>query len=57
MPFTRAIDKQMNVWAASSAMAMAERAGGALRSECIWLQFWVELPTAADAAQLSRISQ
>ena len=52
MPFTRAIEKQMKVL--GSVKCNGE--GGTsyevlLRSECVWLQFWVELPTAADAAK------
>ena len=28
---------------------------GRLHSECVWIQFWAELPTAADVAALSRL--
>jgi putative ABC transport system permease protein len=50
IPFTRAIDRKMNVLGS----VQCNGDGGAsfelrLRSECIWLQFWAELPTAADA--------
>ncbi len=50
MPFTRAIDKQMKVLGS----IQCNGDGGTafemlLRSECIWLQFWAELPTTADA--------
>jgi putative ABC transport system permease protein len=50
LPFTHAIDKQ--IVATGSNQCIADVAPGweaHLRSECIWLQFWAELPTAADA--------
>lgn len=52
MPFTRAIDGQMSGWGNNSCSGDAGQPGweGRLRSECVWLQFWAELPTAADAA-------
>ncbi len=56
MPFTRAIDKQMKVL--GSIKCNGDGRNGyevLLRSECVWLQFWVELPTAADAAEVPRI--
>jgi putative ABC transport system permease protein len=50
MPFTRAIEKQMKV---QGSIQCNGDSGvgfeGLLKSECIWLQFWVELPTSADA--------
>jgi putative ABC transport system permease protein len=50
MPYTRAIEKQMNVLGSiqcngDGTTDFASR----LRSECIWLQYWVELPTTSDA--------
>jgi putative ABC transport system permease protein len=50
MPFTRAIDKHMRTagrtqWNGDVYPGWE----GRLRSDCIWLQFWVELPTDADA--------
>jgi putative ABC transport system permease protein len=50
LPFTRAIDGQMPSWGNNNCggQAMASGWEGRLRSECIWLQFWAELPTAAD---------
>ncbi|HEY0745303.1 MAG TPA: ABC transporter permease [Steroidobacteraceae bacterium] len=49
VPFTRAIDKHMgNV---GSTQCNGDVDGGweaRLRSDCVWLQFWVELPTQAD---------
>jgi putative ABC transport system permease protein len=50
LPFTRAIDGQMASWGNNNCggQAMASGWEGRLRSECIWLQFWAELPTAAD---------
>jgi putative ABC transport system permease protein len=50
MPFTRAIDKQMKVLGSIQCNGDGTTAfDGLLRSECIWLQFWAELPTAAEA--------
>jgi putative ABC transport system permease protein len=50
MPFTRAIEGQMTTWGNSNCAGLGEAGWeGRLRSECIWLQFWAELPTAADA--------
>jgi putative ABC transport system permease protein len=52
IPFTRAIDQQLPSWGnnnCSGDTVPAPGWEGRLRSECIWLQFWAELPTAADA--------
>jgi putative ABC transport system permease protein len=51
LPFTRAIDSQMQSWGNNNCNGVAGDPGweGRLRSECVWLQFWAELPTAADA--------
>jgi putative ABC transport system permease protein len=50
LPFTRAIDSQMQSWGNNNCSGNASEPGweGRLRSECVWLQFWAELPTAAD---------
>jgi putative ABC transport system permease protein len=50
MPFTRAIDGQMGSWGNNNCSGNSGEPGweGRLRSECVWLQFWAELPTAAD---------
>jgi putative ABC transport system permease protein len=50
LPFTRAIDSQMQSWGNNNCNGNAGEPGweGRLRSECVWLQFWAELPTAAD---------
>jgi putative ABC transport system permease protein len=51
LPFTRAIEAQMQVWGSLSCKATpVDGWDGVLQSECIWTQFWVELPTAADVA-------
>jgi putative ABC transport system permease protein len=52
IPFTRAIDGQMPSWGNNNCSGQAGEPGweGRLRSECVWQQFWVELPTAADVA-------
>jgi putative ABC transport system permease protein len=52
LPFTRAIDKQMQ-WSGIFSCPRDSPLGWEeiLRSECIWVGFWAELPTAADAAK------
>jgi putative ABC transport system permease protein len=50
IPFTRAIDQQLTSWGSfNCAGDSAPGWEGGLHSECIWIQFWAELPTAADA--------
>jgi putative ABC transport system permease protein len=51
MPFTRAIENQMSSWGNNNCAGEIGAPGweGRLHSECVWLQFWAELPTAADA--------
>jgi putative ABC transport system permease protein len=50
LPFTRAIDGQMPSWGNNNCNGDAGQPGweGRLRSECVWMQFWAELPTSAD---------
>jgi putative ABC transport system permease protein len=50
LPFTRAIDREMASWGNNNCNATIGEPGwaGRLRSECIWLQFWAELPTPAE---------
>jgi putative ABC transport system permease protein len=50
MPFTRAIEGQMPSWGNNNCGGDVREPGweGRLRSECVWQQFWVELPTPAD---------
>jgi putative ABC transport system permease protein len=50
LPFTRAIDSQMQSWGNNNCNGEGGEPGweGRLHSECVWLQFWAELPTAAD---------
>jgi putative ABC transport system permease protein len=52
VPFTRAIDGQMPSWGNNNCSGNIGEPGweGRLHSECVWIQFWAELPTAADAA-------
>jgi putative ABC transport system permease protein len=52
IPFTRAIDGQMQSWGNNNCNNDVGEPGweGHLRSECVWMQFWAELPTAADVA-------
>jgi putative ABC transport system permease protein len=50
VPFTRGIEKQWQAIGSTSCNSdVIPGYAGLLRSECVWLQFWVELPTAADA--------
>jgi putative ABC transport system permease protein len=52
IPFSRAIKAQAP---ATSGMSCQETTNasfeGRLRSECLWIQLWVELPSAADVVQ------
>jgi putative ABC transport system permease protein len=52
LPFTRAIEAQMPSWGNDNCSSASRDPGweGLLRSECVWLQYWAELPTPADAA-------
>lgn len=49
MPFTRAIENRMSTWGNNNCAGEVGDPGweGRLHSECIWIQYWVELPTAA----------
>jgi putative ABC transport system permease protein len=53
VPFNRAIEGQMDPWGNYNCPVDAGDPGweGRLHSECLWIQFWVELPTAADAGR------
>jgi putative ABC transport system permease protein len=52
LPLTRAIDGQMPVWGNNNCSGdVGEGWEGHLHSECVWLQFWAELPTPADEAR------
>jgi len=50
MPFTRAIQGEMSSWGNNNCAGDIGDTGwqGRLHSECIWIQYWVELPTADD---------
>jgi putative ABC transport system permease protein len=52
VPFTRAIEGQMPSWGNNNCSGDPGQPGweGHLHSECVWMQFWAELPTAADVA-------
>ena len=56
IPFTRAIKAQAP---ATSGMSCQETTDATfevrLRSECLWIQLWVELPTAADIAKYRNV--
>ncbi len=49
LPFSRAIDRQQPIWGNNQCAAAPPDPGwdGHLRSECVWVQFWAELPDAA----------
>ncbi|HEX4050236.1 MAG TPA: ABC transporter permease [Steroidobacteraceae bacterium] len=52
VPFTRAVDQHKFTGESDNCgggTPVASGWNGLLRSECVWLQFWVQLPTAADA--------
>ena len=53
LPFTRAIDGEFPIWGNDNCAGSDRGSGftGHLRSECVWLQFWAELPDAAAAAR------
>jgi putative ABC transport system permease protein len=52
MPFSHAIDSHMMMWGNFNCPGdMGEGWEGRLHSECVWLQYWAELPTAEDAAR------
>jgi putative ABC transport system permease protein len=53
IPFSRAIESHMESWESSNCAGDTGAPGwdGYLRSECVWIQFWVELPAAADVAR------
>jgi putative ABC transport system permease protein len=49
LPFSRAIDKHMvNIGSTQCNDDADPGWEGRLKSDCVWLQFWVELPTATD---------
>ena len=48
VPFTNVVDRQHESWGGTNCPSQAPADWkGLLASECAWLQFWVELPTAA----------
>jgi len=52
LPFNRAIDGHMMMWGNNNCSGdVGVGWEGHLHSECVWLQFWAELPTPADAAR------
>lgn len=52
LPFTRAIEEQMPTTAGLNCYQTGPGKGwdGLLASNCVWIRFWVELPTARDVA-------
>lgn len=51
LPLTRAIESQMDSFGNYNCQGdMQPGWEGRLNSECVWLQFWAELPTSADVA-------
>ena len=55
LPFTRAIDEQMGTDSSFNCSGAGPGPGwdGVLHSNCIWIRFWVELPTALAVASYS----
>ena len=51
LPFIRAIKAQANATSMSCQDSMTTSFEARLRSECLWIQLWVELPAATDVAQ------
>ncbi|MGB6309499.1 MAG: ABC transporter permease [Steroidobacteraceae bacterium] len=52
LPFTRAIDKHMQQTGSFGCATDAPLGWEeSLRSECVWIGFWVELPTSADVGK------
>ena len=55
LPFTRAIDRHMLSWGNTSCSKAAEEGWqGLLNSNCVWIQFWAELPTMGAAENYRR---
>ena len=51
LPLTRAIESQMDSFGNYNCQGDVQPGWeGRLNSECVWLQFWAELPTSADVA-------
>ena len=50
LPFSRAIEGKMSSWGNNNCAGDIGSPGweGRLHSECVWIQFWAELPSAAD---------
>ena len=51
LPFTRAIEGHVGSWGDNicpDILPAAPGGDGKLRSECVWIQFWAQLPTTAD---------
>jgi putative ABC transport system permease protein len=53
LPFSRAIEGHMSTWGNNNCAGDIGAPGweGRLHSECIWIQYWAELPTAAEVAR------
>jgi putative ABC transport system permease protein len=55
LPFTRAIDRQVLSWGNTNCSKSAENGfEGHLRSNCTWIQYWVELPNQHAANDYRR---
>jgi putative ABC transport system permease protein len=55
LPFTLAIEREMRPSGTNQCNGDVEPGfQGRLKSECVWLQFWVELPTPAQAAKYAQ---
>jgi putative ABC transport system permease protein len=51
VPFNRAIENEQSSWGDTNCSGLSETSGwaGKLNSECVWIQYWAQLPTNADA--------
>jgi putative ABC transport system permease protein len=55
LPFTRAIDRHLLSWGNTSCSKASEEGWeGLLNSNCVWIQFWAELPSAAAVEEYRR---
>jgi putative ABC transport system permease protein len=59
LPFTRAIDEQLPTDATLNCVGPGAGEGweGLLHSNCIWMHFWVELPTAREVVRYNTFLQ
>jgi putative ABC transport system permease protein len=55
LPFTRAIDRHVLSWGNTNCSKTTEEGfEGLMHSNCVWIQYWVELPTMHSASDYRR---